>query len=118
MMIAFLSQHLLIPSAVNLQIQEPVNLVLSTVAAIFALILTILSVYGWTRYRNNSLLLFSLAFFFFFLKIVIDELVPITPFYSEFLASLLDFVTLSLFFLALIVGSRRKKTPKAINGTA
>jgi len=96
----------------HLQIQEPVNLALSTVAAIFALILTFLSVYGWTRYKNNSLLLFSIAFFFFFLKIVIDELVPTLPFYSEFVGSLLDFVTLSLFFLALIVGARGKKAPK------
>jgi|ERR1700730_5711719 hypothetical protein len=111
-MIACLAQLFLSPiiRMVNLQIQVSVNEVLSTIAVIFALILTIISLYSWTRYRNKSLLLFSFAFFSFFLKVAIDELIPISAFYSDFLASLLDFVTLSLFFLALIIGVRRKRS--------
>ncbi len=107
-----LSMLVLSGKIVSLQLHDPVNLALSAIAGIFALILTSISFYAWAKYKNNSLLLFSLAFFSFFVKILVDEIVPLSPFYSDTIASLIDFVTLSLFFVALILGARARRVTR------
>jgi hypothetical protein len=64
--------------------------------------------YAWSRRRHPALFTVSIAFFLFFLKILIDELEPPIGWLSEFISTSLEFAILLLFFLAVVVGARRK----------
>ena len=75
---------------------------------VLALVLFGISLYGWSRRRHPALLTVSIAFFLFFLKILIDELEPPIGWVSEFIGTSLEFAILLLFFLAIVVGARRK----------
>lgn len=91
----------------------PQNGTLTTIielaSGIFAFALMLLSLYSWSRRRHNSLLIFSLAFLVYFLNIVIDALRPFAGIPSELVVAVLNFVVLSLFFIALVIGSGRRR---------
>lgn len=75
----------------------------------FTFVLFALTLYAWSRRdRQPTLLLVSFAFLAFFVKQVL-ELTPISVESAEFVSSMLDFVTLSLFFVALVVRPRRNE---------
>ncbi|MDG6908175.1 MAG: hypothetical protein JRN20_20595 [Nitrososphaerota archaeon] len=77
-------------------------------SGLFTLVLFFLTLYSWTRRgRQPTLLIVSFAFLAFFVKQIL-ELAPLTPGGVELISSILDFVTLALFFVALVLRPRRK----------
>ena len=78
-------------------------------SGIFALALLIVSLYGWYRRRHSSLLIIAVAFLVYFLNIMIDALQPFIGMTSELVVAVLNFVILALIFLALLIGSGRKR---------
>ncbi len=83
--------------------------IIELASGIFALALVLLSLYSWSRRRHYSLLIFSMAFLVYFVNIMIDALQPFTGIASELAVAVLNFVILALFFVALVVGSGRKR---------
>lgn len=81
-------------------------------AGIFAFILFLLSFYAWTRRRQPALLIVSGAFFLFFLKAVL-QLLPQQTNLLNLILGLIDFVILTTFFVAIVIGPRRK--PREMN---
>ena len=81
---------------------------LSFGAGIFALILFLLSFYAWTRRRQPSLLIVSGAFLLFFLKEVF-LLLPQQTNATGLILGLIDFAVLAAFFVAIVVGQRRRR---------
>lgn len=86
---------------------------------IFALLLFFLSAYAWSRRKQPALLLVSAAFLLFFFKIII-EVLPSVYDLREFaswdlLLILIDFIILSLFFVAIVIRPRRKQTERHAN---
>ena len=76
-------------------------------SGLFTLILFALTLYAWSkRGRQPTLLIVSFAFLAFFVKQIL-ELFPFSAVSGELLSSILDFVTLALFFVALVVRPRR-----------
>lgn len=73
---------------------------------IFALILFAVSLYAWYLRRQTSLVIVALAFLMFFMKTVIQEFLPSTS-GQDFINDLLDFVALTLFFMAIVVRPRK-----------
>jgi hypothetical protein len=73
---------------------------------IFALTLFAVSLYAWYLRRQTSLFIVALAFLMFFTKTVIHEFLPALP-GGDFINDLLDFVALTLFFLAIVVRPRK-----------
>lgn len=76
-------------------------------AGIFALVLFSLSLYAWARRRQPSLLVVSAAFILFFVKAVI-QLIPQQTNASNLFQSLLDFAVLAAFFIAIVLGPRKR----------
>jgi hypothetical protein len=81
---------------------------------IFALLLFVLSIYAWSRRRQPALLLVSAAFLLFFFKIIVEYL-PLAIDLGEFaswdlLLVSIDFVILALFFAAIVIRPRRKRS--------
>lgn len=95
--------------AVQLVLPGGVIGTLEVAAGIFSLALFALSMYSWSRRKHYSLLLFSAAFFAFFLKTLVDEVLPLAGYVAELIGASLNFIILALFFLALVIGSGRKK---------
>jgi hypothetical protein len=84
-----------------------VEFLLETAAGIFSLVLFAVTLFAWSRRgRQTSLLLVALAFFLYFSKLLI-ELLPIGELHDELVSSIMDFGTLTLFFLALVVRPHR-----------
>lgn len=81
--------------------------VLSIGAGVFALILFSLSLYSWLRRKRFSLLVVAIAFLLFFLKSVI-QFIPEQSSLSNLIYSLIDFVFLAMFFLALVLKSDKE----------
>lgn len=75
-------------------------------SGIFALVLFAISLYAWYLRRQTSLLIVALAFLMFFMKTVIHEFLPPLP-GGDLINDLLDFVALTLFFLAIVVRPRK-----------
>ena len=73
---------------------------------IFALILFAVSLYAWYLRRQTSLVIVALAFLMFFMKTIIHEFLPSLP-GGDLINDLLDFVALTLFFLAIVVRPRK-----------
>jgi ABC-type iron transport system FetAB permease component len=73
---------------------------------IFALILFAVSLYAWYLRRQTSLVIVAVAFLMFFIKTIIFELLPPLP-DKDFINDFLDFVALTLFFLAIVVRPRK-----------
>jgi hypothetical protein len=73
---------------------------------IFALVLFAVSLYAWYLRRQTSLVIVALAFLMFFTKTVMHEFLPSLP-GEDFINDTLDFVALTLFFLAIVVRPRK-----------
>jgi hypothetical protein len=81
--------------------------ILEAAASVFSLLLFFVTMYAWSRRgRQPTLLIVSIAFLSYFSKILL-EILPISEIHDELIGSIIDFVTLGLFFLALVVRPRR-----------
>jgi heme A synthase len=90
--------------------QRDIGDVLKIGAGVFAFVLFSLSLYAWFRRRQPALLIVSSAFLLFFLKQVIGLLSDVYEFGPlELILIFIDFVILALFFIAIVVGPRRKR---------
>jgi hypothetical protein len=72
---------------------------------IFALILFSLSLYAWSRRRQPALIMVAAAFLLFFMKTLLDYVLPSTA--EDIVRVGIDFVALALFFVAIVVRPRR-----------
>ena len=72
---------------------------------IFALILFSLSLYAWSRRRQPALIMVAAAFLLFFMKTLLDYVLPSTT--EDIVRVGIDFVALALFFVAIVVRPRR-----------
>ena len=105
----------------TLQLGDPVGsleFLLETAASIFSLVLFLVTLYAWSRReRQPALLIVSLAFLAYFSKLII-EILPLGELHDELISSVMDFVTLGLFFIALVIkpqrGGNTKKVGKEI----
>ena len=89
-----------------------ISFLLQTGASIFSLILFMVTIFAWSRRgRQSNLLLVAFAFFLYFSKLLI-ELLPIGELHDELVSSVMDFGTLTLFFLALVVRPHRASQGK------
>ncbi len=82
---------------------------LELASGVFSLILFGMSIYSWMRRRHYALIFFSAAFMAFFIKTLVDEVIPLAPYLTEVIGASLNFVILALFFLALVIGAGRRK---------
>src|SRR5271169_3948488 len=79
-------------------------------AGIFSLVLLAVTLYAWFRRgRQPTLLIVSFAFLTFFIRQTL-EILPFDALHTELASSLLDFLTLALFFIALVMPPKR--TPR------
>jgi hypothetical protein len=86
---------------------------LDSAAGIFSLLLFGLSLYAWYRRgKQPSLLIVSIAFLAFFSELLV-EILPVGEADDELFSSIMDFVVLGLFFLALVVKPQRKFEEKS-----
>lgn len=84
-----------------------VDFALDIATGTFSIVLFAITLYAWSRRsRQPTLLLVSFGFLSFFVKQTAEAL-PITSLHSELFGSVMDFLTLSLFFVALVVRPRR-----------
>ncbi len=72
---------------------------------IFALILFSLSLYAWSRRRQPALIMVAAAFLLFFMKTLLDYVLPSTT--EDIVRVGIDFAALALFFVAIVVRPRR-----------
>jgi hypothetical protein len=92
-----------------LDVEGSAEFTLEAASSLFALILFGITIYAWNkRGRQPTLLIVSLGFIAFFLKQLV-ELLPLSPLHSELFDSAMDFLTLGLFFMALVVRPQRKE---------
>ncbi len=85
-----------------------IEYVLELATGIFSLVLFAITLYAWwQRGRQPTLLIVSFAFLAFFSKQLI-EILPLGQLHGELFSSVMDFLTLVLFFIALVVRPRRK----------
>ena len=100
-----------------LQLGDPVGsleFLLETAASIFSLVLFLVTLYAWSRReRQPALLIVSLAFLAYFSKLII-EILPLGELHDELFSSVMDFVTLGLFFLALVIKPQRGGSAKKV----
>jgi hypothetical protein len=82
---------------------------LEVASSVFALVLFGITIYAWNkRGRQPTLLIVSFGFIAFFLKQLV-EILPLSLLHSELFTSAMDFLTLGLFFIALVVRPQRKE---------
>jgi len=74
-------------------------------AGLVALTLFVLSLYAWSRSKQPSLIIVSVAFFIYVVKEWM-ELIPIQTDAINITQNILDFVILVTFFIAIIIGPR------------
>ena len=72
---------------------------------IFALVLFSLSLYAWSRRRQPALIMVATAFLLFFMKTLLDYVLPSTT--EDIVRVGIDFAALALFFVAIVVRPRR-----------
>jgi len=72
---------------------------------IFALILFSLSLYAWSKRRQPALIMVAAAFLLFFMKTLLDYVLPSTT--EDIVRVGIDFVALALFFVAIVVRPRK-----------
>jgi hypothetical protein len=86
-----------------------IEFALDVATGAFSFLLFAITLYAWTRRsRQPTLLIVSIGFLTFFIKQVI-VLLPISALHGELFGSAMDFVTLALFFVALVVRPQRKE---------
>ena len=86
-----------------------VESILDTATVIFCLVLFGVTMYAWSRSgRQPSLLLVAVAFLTF-LSIEVIERFPIDDLEKTLARSILGFITLTLFFVALVLRPQRRR---------
>lgn len=94
------------PSLVSQSILSDPGAILDIAAGIFALVLFAVSLSAWYLRRQVSLVIVALAFLLFFTKTIIREFLPQFP-EGDLVTDLLNFVALTLFFVAIVVRPRK-----------
>ena len=103
--------HMIFHSREVLALDEggTVSTVLEFGAAVFSLVLLSVTLYAWfKRGRQPTLLIVSFAFLTFFVRQAL-EVLPFGILHTELASSILDFLTLTLFFIGLVVAPRRRE---------
>ena len=91
---------------------------LEIATGVFSFVLFAVTLYAWWRRgRQPTLIIVSIAFLAFFAKQLV-EVLPLSQFHGELFSSTMDFVTLALFFMALVVRPRRKPEKENSNPAA
>jgi len=90
-----------------------VEYILDAATGVFSFILFAVTVYAWLR-RSRQLTLLIVAFgFLAFFVVQAVEIVPYPALHGELFRSVMEFVTLTLFFIALVVRPQRStRKPK------
>jgi hypothetical protein len=73
---------------------------------VFALVLFMISLYAWSKRRQFALIIVATAFLLFFVKTVLDILLP-TSTLLDLSREFIDFAALALFFVAIVVRPRK-----------
>jgi len=93
----------------SFDVEGSAEFTLEAASSVFALVLSGITIYAWNkRGRQPTLLIVSFGFIAFFLKQLV-EILPLSPLHSELFTSAMDFLTLGLFFVALVVRPQRKE---------
>ena len=82
---------------------DPIEL-LEIGRGIFALVLSSLSLYAWSKRKQLALIIVAAAFLLFFTKTLFDFFLPATI--LDIVRVTIDFVALALFFVAIVVRPR------------
>ncbi len=83
----------------------------------FSFVLFAITLYAWWRRgRQPTLIIVSMAFLAFFAKQLV-EVLPLSQFHGELFSASMDFLTLALFFVALVVRPRRGPAKETIRLT-
>lgn len=72
----------------------------------FALVLFAITLYAWSKRRQPALVIVATAFLLFFVKTIIDALLPQSTL-LELTRVFIDFAALALFFVAIVVRPRQ-----------
>jgi hypothetical protein len=97
--------------------EGPIELGLDLATGLFSFVLFLVTLYAWARRSKQPTLIFvSLGFLAFFVKQLVTAL-PFPPLHGELFGSVMDFLTLSLFFIALVVRPRRSISEKTQSKT-
>ena len=75
-------------------------------ASIFSFVLFAVTVFAWSRRKQRTLIIVAFAFLAYFSKLLI-ELLPVGELHDDLVSASIDFVTLALFFIALVVRPQR-----------
>lgn len=92
--------------------EGPIEFGLDIATGVFSFLLFAVTLYAWTRRgRQPTLLIVSFGFLTFFIEQVV-EVLPFSNLNGELFQSVMDFLTLTLFFVALVVRPQRKAKSK------
>jgi uncharacterized membrane protein len=109
--VLLLSEKLFAPSIQIVGADESrfVGSLLDIATGIFCIVLFAITLSAWShRGRQRSLLVVSIAFLVFLFRQIV-EFLPLDDVYSQLARSILDFLTLAIFFIGLVlIGPRRK----------
>jgi hypothetical protein len=95
-----------------LEQKSSIEFLLQAGASVFSLVLFAVTLYAWSRRgKQSNLLLVAFAFFLYFSKLLI-EILPLSELHDELVGSIMDFATLTMLFLALVVRPHRVSTIK------
>ncbi|MFI5420345.1 MAG: hypothetical protein ACHQ1H_05210 [Nitrososphaerales archaeon] len=84
---------------------------LSLGSGIFAAVLLSLSLFSWSRRKQRSVLLVSVVFALFLVKVAVGAILPFSD-TLDAISKILDFVILALLFLAIAVPPRMRRLEK------
>ncbi len=88
--------------------KNSLEFLLEIAASIFSLLLFSVTMYAWSRRgKQPTLFIVSIAFLVFFSKLL-TEILPIGELHDELVSSIMDFVVLGIFFLALLVKPKKR----------
>ncbi len=87
--------------------EGPIEFGLDLATGVFSFLLFAITLYAWAkRGRQPTLLIVSFGFLTFFVKQVAETL-PFSNLSGELFNSVMDFLTLTIFFVALVVRPKR-----------
>ncbi|HZD12684.1 MAG TPA: hypothetical protein VE177_04105 [Candidatus Binatus sp.] len=89
---------------------DPIEL-LEIGRGVFALVLSSLTLYAWSKRRQLALILVAAAFFLFFTKTLFDFLLPAVI--LDIVRVTIDFAALALFFVAIVVRPRHNPSNRS-----
>src|SRR5487761_1552841 len=89
--------------------EGPIEFILDIATGGFSFVLFAITLYAWSkRSRQPTLLFVSFGFLAFFIKQLVGVL-PLDNLHGELFGSVMDFATLGLFFVGLVVRPRRRE---------